>query len=111
MGRSREATEAGEEADSDNSAFINSYGTTFKNDRTSNFVKSLILPEKRYQIMPSDASSGNADSGGIESVATHNRLLENDLRVGDDSQLREWGGSRLRDGLLSSFNWTVFSGP
>ena len=90
------------------SAFMNSSRTTFKNDTTSGFVmSSLLLDRGEHYIAPSES----AYSVGIESMANHNRLLEKDCKVGDDSQLREWGGSRLRDGLLSSFNWTIFSSP
>lgn len=56
------------------SAFMNSSGTTFKNDRTCDFVKSTSLPDRGEQSAPSES----AVSAGIESVATHNRLLEND---------------------------------
>lgn len=49
--------------------------------------------------------------GGIESMATHNRLLENGLTAEHERQSQMWGGSRLCDDHLSCFNWTVFSSP
>jgi len=50
-------------------------------------------------------------TSGIDSVATHNRLLEDDRIEEHEGKLRVWGGSRLRDDHLSCFNWTVFSSP
>lgn len=98
----------GTESAGSSSAFMNSSGTTFKNDTTSGFVMSSLLLHRGEHYM---APGESAYSVGIDSVANHNRLLEKDCKDDDDSQLRGWGGSRLRDGLLSSFNWAVFSSP